>query len=146
MRYIEKKYLITNNAENMKKLSTIILCIIVLASSFGCVKDYKVYRNLHTPKGLFDKGVDLYVRGKYVEAIKVFHEVMEKFPNAEKERAWSQYEIGFCYFHMKKFDSASEAFRKVLDEHSLRAPRILAARMIIKIKRGDAIKRSSYVD
>jgi TolA-binding protein len=112
----------------------------------GCMKNFKIYRNLDTAKGLFDKGVDLYVRGEYKEAIKVFQEVLAKFPNAEKERAWAQYEIGFCYFHRNDFSKAEESFKKVLDEFSLRAPRILAARMLIKIKNGDTLKRSSYVN
>ncbi len=124
-----------------------IFFIIFLGILFaGCVKNYKIYRNLHTPKGMYDKGIDHYVKGDYQDAIKTFKDLKAKFPNAEKYRAWADYEIGFCYFHLGELDKSLKAFRVVLDEHSVRAPRILAARMIIKIKKGDVQKRSSYVD
>lgn len=130
----------------MKKLITILLFTGIILFNFGCLKNYKIYRNLHTPKGMYDKGIDLYVRGDYKDAIETFRKLKKKFPNAEKERAWADYEIGFCYFHLGEYDNALKAFRTVLDEHSIRAPRILAARMIIKIEKGDVQKRSSYVD
>ncbi len=120
--------------------------ILVFAISTGCVKNYKIYRNLNTPKGMYDKGIDLYVKGQYKKAIKTFQEIKKTFPSADKYKAWCDYEIGFCYFHLGDKEKALKAFRVVLDEHSIRAPRILAARMIIKIKKGDSHKRSSYVD
>lgn len=125
---------------------TMLLIFTIFTFATGCAENYKFYRNLNTPKGMYDKGIDLYVRSNYKEAIDTFLELMNKFPNAEKERAWAQYEIGFCYFHMGDHDKATASFRKVLDEHSLRAPRILAARMIIKIQKNDLNKRSSYVE
>lgn len=129
-----------------KKTLNFLTFILFTFILFGCIKDLKVYRNLHTAKGMFDKGVDLYVRGNYEKAIKTFRELIKKFPNSEKERAWAQYEIGYCYFHLGKKEKAIKAFRVVLDEYSIRGPRILAARMIIKFKKGQQYKRSSYED
>ncbi len=127
----------------MKFICTILVSLCIISNT-ACVKNFKVYRNLNTAKGMLDKGVDLYVRGEYKDAIKVFREILVKFPNKEKEKAWAQYEIGFCFFHLSKLDKAVIAFRKVLDEYSVRGPRILAARMIIKIKKGISHIRSAY--
>ena len=130
----------------MKKIALIVVLFMTVLIFIFCVKPIRVYRHLDTAKGMFDKGIDQYVYGEYRQAIKTFEEILEKFPDAEKERAWAQYEIGFCYFHLLDYDKAVEAFRKVLDEYTLRAPRVLAGRMIEKIRRGFTNKRSTYIE
>ena len=102
---------------------------------------------LADPDALLDKGRELFLEEEYKAAIYVFNILLKKHPKRTYHCAWAQYEIGMCYYLLKDFVKAKEAFMKVRQKYPLpRQPRILAQYLIKKIDKKDTHKRSSYID
>ncbi|MCX7973814.1 MAG: tetratricopeptide repeat protein [Candidatus Aminicenantes bacterium] len=63
-------------------------------------------------KMLLQKGNDLFEQKKYEEAIIVYNEVLQKYPDA-----YIIYKnIGNCYFNLEKYEEAEAAYQKILDK------------------------------
>lgn len=62
-------------------------------------------------KGLED-GNNLFSEGKYKEAISVFNDLLQKFPDAYIIHL----NVGNCYFKMEDYVKAEESYRKVLEK------------------------------
>ena len=63
-------------------------------------------------KDVLKRGDELYDEGKFQEAIQVYEEILERFPNAYIINT----NIGNCYFSQKEYDLAIEYYQKVLAE------------------------------
>ncbi len=61
---------------------------------------------------MLDKGNKLFDQKKYKEAIKVYEEILQKFPEAYIVNK----NIGNCYFAMEQYDKAEEYYKKVLEK------------------------------
>ncbi len=61
---------------------------------------------------LLDKGNKLFDQKKYNEAIKVYEEILQKYPDAYIINK----NIGNCYFAMEQYDKAEEYYKKVLEK------------------------------
>ncbi len=63
------------------------------------------------PAALYNQGYEMYLKGKYAQAITIFREFLQNFPNdALADNA--QYWIGECYYSQKMFDRAISEFKK----------------------------------
>lgn len=63
------------------------------------------------PAVLYNQGYEMYLNGKYAQAITIFREFLQNFPNdALADNA--QYWIGECYYSQKMFDRAISEFKK----------------------------------
>jgi len=63
------------------------------------------------PAVLYNQGYEMYLNGKYAQAITIFREFLQNFPNnALADNA--QYWIGECYYSQKMFDRAIAEFKK----------------------------------
>jgi tetratricopeptide (TPR) repeat protein len=63
-------------------------------------------------KDVLKRGDVLYDEGKYQEAIQVYEEILERYPNAYIINT----NIGNCHFSQKEYDLAIEYYQKVLAE------------------------------
>jgi len=64
------------------------------------------------PVVLYNQGYEMFLNGKYAQAISIFREFLQNYPNdALADNA--QYWIGECYYSQKMFDRAIVEFKKV---------------------------------
>lgn len=75
-----------------------------------------------------------YDNDRYENAIDVYSAIIENYPNNPKALAWAYYEIGYCYWLLKDYESAEVNFRKVLNEFQEPAAKTLAGQMLEKIE------------
>lgn len=70
---------------------------------------------------------------RYENAIRAYEALIVNYPDNNKAVVWANYEIGFCYFVMKRYDEAEKHFRIVINEFQEPAARKLAQDMLAKI-------------
>ncbi|MCX7771129.1 MAG: tol-pal system protein YbgF [Proteobacteria bacterium] len=63
------------------------------------------------PAVLYNQGYEMYLSGKYAQAITIFREFLQNFPN-DSLADNAQYWIGECYYSQKMFDRAITEFKK----------------------------------
>ncbi|MFC2156607.1 tetratricopeptide repeat protein [Acidobacteriota bacterium] len=75
---------------------------------------------------IFKKDAD----GDMLGAIKLFNEILERFPNSRDIAAKAQLQIGMCYekLGLKSLKQARSAFQKVVDNYPLQSEEVKAAR------------------
>jgi len=96
----EKKQEVTKPVEKIKEVATV-------KAKFGEVTVEKT-----NPVILYNQGYEMYLNGKYAQAISIFREFLQNYPNdALADNA--QYWIGECYYSQKMFDRAIAEFKKV---------------------------------
>ena len=75
-----------------------------------------------------------YENEHYGNAIIAYEAILKNYPDNPKASAWANYEIGYCYFDQKEYDTAEIYFRKVSNEFQDPAAKKLAQDMLQKIK------------
>jgi len=70
---------------------------------------------------------------RYQNAVEVYRVIIERFEENQTALVWANYETGFCYFNLKKYDEAEVWFRRVINEFQDPAARKLAQDMLTKI-------------
>ena len=74
-----------------------------------------------------------YDNERYDNAIMAYEAILENYQDNLRASAWANYEIGYCYFVQKEYDTAEIYFRKVLNEFQDPAAKKLAQDMLDKI-------------
>lgn len=64
------------------------------------------------PAVLYNQGYEMYLNGKYAQAITIFREFLQNYPK-DPLADNAQYWIGECYYSQKMFDRAISEFKKV---------------------------------
>jgi TolA-binding protein len=70
---------------------------------------------------------------RYENAIEVYSAIITNYSDNKTALAWAHYEVGFCYFTLKKYPEAEQYFRIVINEFQDPAAKKLAQDMIVKI-------------
>jgi TolA-binding protein len=70
---------------------------------------------------------------RYENAVRAYEALIANYPDNVQAVAWANYEIGFCYFVVKRYDEAEKYFRIVINEFQEPAARKLAQDMLAKI-------------
>jgi TolA-binding protein len=78
--------------------------------------------------------LDEYENGRFENAIEVYQAIITHYPDSTKALSWANYEIGYCYWRLEKYENAGMYFRKVLNEFQEPAVKTLAAKMLEKIE------------
>lgn len=93
-------------------------------------KDQPVYYNFIAHK--------YYILKEYEKAIFQYQKILKKFANQpveyNKELAWAEYEIGFCYYQLGDNKKAIEYFERVINYYDQASARILAQKMLTKVQ------------
>lgn len=93
-------------------------------------KDQPVYYNFIAQK--------YYVWKEYEKAIFQYQKILKKFSNQpvkyNKELAWAEYEIGFCYYRLGNNGKATEHFERVINYYNQVSARILAQKVLTKVQ------------
>ncbi len=112
----------------MKKYFLLIFLIQISCTS---LKEVVVQENI-APQIISEMAYEEFNNKNYKKAIKYYQVIIERFDrvNYAKEVAWAYYEIGFCYYYMKKYEDAILYFDIVLNEFSILPPRILAIKVL----------------
>jgi TolA-binding protein len=76
-----------------------------------------------------------YEEQRYDNAIEAYEAIIEHYPENSKALAWANYEIGYCFWMLKDYESAELRFRKVLNEFQEPAAKTLAGEMLEKIEK-----------
>lgn len=63
------------------------------------------------PNAIYNQGYEMYLNGKYAQAITIFREFLKNFPTNDLADN-AQYWIGECYYAQKMFDRAIAEFKK----------------------------------
>lgn len=114
----------------MKKIkaSRYFLGILLLAFSVGLILASGVQKSAEElyEAAIFKKDAD----GDMAGAIKIFREILERFPGNVEIAAKAQLQIGICYEKMgqKNVEQAKEAFQKVLDNYPTQSEEVKIAR------------------
>lgn len=124
----------------MKLHKIIYLLLIVLFFTFSCTLE----RGTIKPKKNLVKGTPIYYdfiarkyynSKEYEKAIFQYKKIINAFSDQkgkyDKELAWAEYEIGFCYMKLKDPKNASLHFKQVLENYNENPARILSK---IKLK------------
>jgi tetratricopeptide (TPR) repeat protein len=74
-----------------------------------------------------------YDNERYDNAIMAYEAILENYKDNLRASGWANYEIGYCYFVQKEYDTAEIYFRKVLNEYQDPASKKLAQDMLDKI-------------
>jgi Tol biopolymer transport system component len=102
---------------NKVKVSKSFLGVLVLAISLGVILGASVQQSAEEmyEAAVFKKDADGDMQG----AIKIFREIVERYPHNVEIAAKAQLQIGICYEKMgqKTIEQAQEAFQKVLDNY-----------------------------
>jgi len=69
----------------------------------------------------------------YKYAISAYKAIIDNYSDNKNALAWAYYEIGYCYYTMKEYDTAEQYFRKVINEYQEPAAKKLAQEMLDKI-------------
>jgi Tol biopolymer transport system component len=102
--------------------------ILVLVTMFAFVFVAFGLQNSSEHKVLFEKAkFTMETKGDLDEAIKLFFEIIEKYPNEREHAAKSQYYIGICYEKLG-LRQAQEAFQKVVDNYPEQKETVYMAR------------------
>ena len=112
----------------MKKYFLLIFLIQISCTS---LKEVVVQENI-APQIISEMAYEEFNNKNYKKAIKYYQVIIERFDrvNYAKEVAWAYYEIGFCYYYMKKYEDAILYFDIVLNEFSILPTRILAIKVL----------------
>jgi outer membrane protein assembly factor BamD (BamD/ComL family) len=95
-------------------LRKIVVLLLVLFSLVNCVsnKNKKTVENPVDFDGWIMKSQAMTNRGKYLEAVNILNETMVKFPDTETLNL--NYNIGYNYYKLKKYDDAKRYFNRVI--------------------------------
>ena len=74
-----------------------------------------------------------YDKERYDNAIIAYQAILDNYHDNPGAGVWANYEIGYCYFVQKEYDTAEIYFRKVLNEYQDPASKKLAQDMLDKI-------------
>ena len=100
---------------NKIKVSRSFLGVLLLTISFGLILAASAQQSAQElyEAAVFKKDADGDMKG----AIKIFREIVERFPNNQEIAAQAQLQIGICYEKLgqKTIKQAQEAFQKVID-------------------------------
>jgi len=108
-----------------KRLFLVWSAMAVLAASFaGCsVLDSTLHffgygkpSTPQTPEGMAMEAMDLYSRGKYHSALKLFEEIKDRFPFSEAGLL-AELKAADCNFYMKKYDEALVLYEEFEGNH-----------------------------
>jgi Tol biopolymer transport system component len=114
----------------MKKIKTsrYFVAILLLAFSFGLMLASGAQQSAEEmyEAAIFKKDAD----GDVAGAIKVFREIVDRFPGDVEIAAKAQLQIGICYemLGQKNVDQAMEAFQKVIDKYPTQSAEVKIAR------------------
>lgn len=95
---------------------------------------------------VFKKDAD----GDYEGAIKIFNEIVERFPNNREMAAKAQLCIGLCYEKLgeKSIKQAQDAFRKVIDNYPLQSEEVKVAKeklsSLLKVRSSDEKSENEF--
>jgi len=110
------------------KVSRYFVAILLLVFSFGLILASSAQQSAEEmyEAAIFKKDAD----GDVVEAIKIFREIVERFPGDVEIAAKAQLQIGICYemLGQKNVEQAKEAFQKVLDNYPTQSEEVKIAR------------------
>ena len=107
---------------------------------FGCANQLRHLNTAEkkTPSDLEKIAQKYYEFNKYDSCIKVYKELIKRYGDQadryEKQLAWANYEIGFCYLVTRRYDKSLIYFKEVLNNYSTLAPTILARQRIEEIR------------
>ena len=107
-----------------KKIFILIAFMTIILMTFG-------FQNSSGHKVLFEKAkFTMETKGDLKGAIKLFSEIIEKYPDEREYAAKSQLYIGFCYekLGLKQAKYAQKAFQKVLDNYPERQEEVAVAK------------------
>ena len=117
------------------------LVLMLLGGSiFFCFECTATFSQKLTTIHHYDQAAKFYYdRENYKKSIHYYQQMIKKFSSQskkyEKELAWAQYEIGFCYLVMNDYRKALSEFKKVLYEYDITSAKILARQQITKIEK-----------
>ena len=113
---------------NKVKVSRIFLGVLLLAISLGLILAASAQQSAQElyEAAVFKKDADGDMKG----AIKIFREIVERFPNNQEIAAQAQLQIGICYEKLgqNKIKQAQEAFQKVIDNYPRQTEAVKSAK------------------
>ncbi len=110
------------------KNSTVFLTILLIFASLGMVP---AAHGQQTAEGLYEAAVfKKDADGDMEGAIKIFREIVERFPNNSGIAAKAQLQVGLCYEKLgqDKIKQAQDAFQKVIDNYPSQSQEVKIAR------------------
>ena len=102
------------------------------------------------PNAMLEKGREYFIDDYEYVAIQVFTDLInKKFQNISSEQStnakgWAYYERGFIYFKLGEYDKARKDFNFLIDNFAIKEAKRLALKLIYKMDKGEAKKRSTY--
>jgi len=113
---------------NKDRISRSFLGVLLLAISLGLILAASVQQSAEElyEAAVFKKDAD----GDMEGAIRIFCEIVERFPSSVEIAAKAQLQIGICYEKLgqKNIEQAQEAFQKVLDNYPNQSAEVKIAR------------------
>jgi tetratricopeptide (TPR) repeat protein len=116
-------------------ISTILLILVL--SFFSCATPKPVLYKEGRPLSIteYEKIAQReYDNDLFENAIMVYQAIIDNYPTNPKALAWAYYEIAYCYWMLKEYESAELNFRKVLNEFQEPAANTLAGQMLERIE------------
>jgi TolA-binding protein len=115
-------------------LLTLVLVSVLLSSCAS--KRLVLYREDGSPLSITDYEKIAQVERdnrRYENAIEAYTAIITNYSDNQNALAWSHFEVGFCYFTLKKYSEAEQYFRIVINEFQEPAAKKLAQDMLVKI-------------
>jgi tetratricopeptide (TPR) repeat protein len=121
----------------IRRISTVLFLVLFSLVLLSCATPKPVLYTEGRPLSITDYeklALEEYDNERYENAIEVYSTIIENYPDNPKALVWAYYEIGYCYWRLKDYESAEFNFRKVLNEFQEPAAKILAGQMLGKIE------------
>ncbi len=96
-----------------RKMITAFIILALLLG--GCGKKSGWWTKETNPAVLYEKGLELYKKKRYVKALEVFNELKGSFPGVDPYYTWAELKAADCYFFQKEYPEAIshyEEFKK----------------------------------
>jgi len=120
-----------------RRISTVLFLVLFSLALLSCATPKPVLYTEGRPLSITDYeklALEEYDNERYENAIEVYSAIIENHPDNPKALVWAYYEIGYCYWQLKDYESAEVNFRKVLNEFQEPAAKTLAGQMLEKIE------------